>query len=275
MFTKDKLIFFDTNVLSDIGRLDNRTLAKLCVDISLVMKKFVVISMFNIIEIEKIQDEILKYAVYLFLDLCNVVTFKGAEDLFLDEITSYKTEKKIQPIETLSMRHINTEDGKPANFLEFINNFQKDDDHKEFLENHSFSLKQLQKQCSVKSRFPEDLFVYLLLDYKLKNIWTDYDVNDLEIVANYCPSYMAYAYSLNSKIGSKGLRNKAGEMNDTGMSYLFPYCGTVVTDKKHAALFNRLKESNRIPALKDTVILKHSDVIIGSCFKLEALSTKI
>lgn len=57
------------------------------------------------------------------------------------------------------------------------------------------------------------------------------------------------------------MRKKSGEMNDTAMSYVFPYVGTIVTERIQANLFRDLKDRGKIRALEDTRIFKYSDIV--------------
>jgi transposase-like protein len=269
LISKDKLIFLDTNILSDIGRFDEKTIYNLVYEISATLKSLIVVTTFNIIEIERIQDEEIKKRIYKFLDISNVFFLKGMDEIFAEEITSYISGKEVEPLKFICNILKKSTDGKPLNFSTVLNNFLSSEEFKQTLQEHNAINKKQQEHYQNKLNISEDNFVKILFAEHLKKALSNFSNSDLTNAAINCPAYIAFAYSLYSKIGSKGLKQKAGEMNDTAMSYLFPYCGVVVTERKHAALFNRLKDTGKIPALKDTTILKYSDVFVDSSFKLK------
>jgi hypothetical protein len=273
---KKNIIFLDTNILSDIGRFDDDKIRKIVVEIATEMKLLIAVTTFNILEIEKISETCVKRNINYFLNLSNVVFLKEMNKIFSDEVLLYRTGAPIDPIQFITTLISKTQDGKPANYMAVLGNLLGDKDYKEALEEHYAILDKQQQHFQQKLRQTEDEFVEILFKEHLTKLYPEEERDDWKEIANCCPSYMAYAYSLYDKIGSKGLKKKAGEMNDTAMSYIFPYVGIVVTEKRQASVFNRIKDTAKIPALNDTIILKYSDVFKDGDFKLqEALRIEV
>lgn len=269
MINKNKIIFLDTNILSDIGRFDEKKIRDIVFIISVKIKLIVVLTPFNILEIEKIPDEEVKKRIHYFLNLSNIVYLKGMDILFADEIMAYRTGVAVNPMQFKTTLISKSKDGKPANYQILLQNLLDDVEYHNARAEHNALLDKLQERYQQKQSVSEEVFAEYLFREHLIKVYPDLVKKDWRTIADCCPSYMAYVYSLYDKIGSKGLRKKAGEMNDTAMSYIFPYVGIVVTEKRQASVFNRVKAGVKIHALSDTIILKYSDVFKDGEFQLQ------
>ena len=78
---------------------------------------------------------------------------------------------------------------------------------------------------------------------------------------NKIPSFIVWAYSYASKIGSSGLRKKAKEMNDVSMSYIAPYVDIIVTESKQVERYREIKDKRLINSLDNKIIKKYNEVI--------------
>lgn len=271
---KKQIIFLDTNILSDIGRFDEKEIRDIVFQISADLKLLVAITPFNILEIEKIPDEILKGRIKYFLNLVNAIFLKGMDVLFKDEVKACVEKTSVTPMMFITTLISKSKDGKPFNYLAVLENLLANIEYQKALDEHYAILEKQQAHFQNKLTVANDKFVEVLFKEHLSKLFPALVGCNIETLFDGCPSYVAYGYSLYDKIGSKGLKKKAGEMNDTAMSYIFPYVGIVVTEKRQANLFNALKGNNRISALQDTLFLKHSDVFVDGKFVLkEILST--
>lgn len=274
IISKNQIVFFDTNILSDIGRFDEKEIRNIVFQISANLKLLVAVTPFNILEVEKIPDEAVKNRIKYFLNLVNAIFLKGMDVLFADEVTAYIQKTSIEPMMFITTLISKSKDGKPFNYLAVLENLLKDMEYQKTLEEHYVILEKQQAHFQNKLTVSNDQFVNVLFKEHMLKHFPALAGDNFKSVFNSCPSYVAYGYSLYDKIGSKGLKKKAGEMNDTAMSYIFPYVGIVVTEKRQANLFSSLKDGNKIPALNDTKFLKHSDVFVNGKFILkEILST--
>lgn len=272
---KKQIIFLDTNILSDIGRFNEAQIRNIVLELSTKMEVLVAITPFNILEIEKIPDETVKTRIKYFLNLVNLIVLKGMDVLFEDEIKFYKSQKPVNPMQFITTLISKDKDGKPANYLSILNHLLSSTEYIQALNDHYRLIENQRIAFHNKLPISNHEFVNLLFREHLIKLHPTLANADMSKVINCCPSYISYAYSLYDKIGSKGLRKKAGEMNDTAMSYIFPYVGVVVTEKRQANLFNALKNTNSIPSLNSTIFLKHSDVFFDGQFKLnQALSSQ-
>lgn len=82
-----------------------------------------------------------------------------------------------------------------------------------------------------------------------------------EKIEYHLPSFIVWAYSYASKIGSSGLRKKAKEMNDVSMSYIAPYVDIIVTEAKQVERYREIKEKGLINSLNNKIIKKYNEVI--------------
>ena len=267
---KNQIVFLDTNILSDIGRFDEKTIRDIVFQISVDLKLLVAITPFNILEVEKIPDEAVKTRIKYFLNLVNVIFLKGMDVLLADEVAAYIKKARIEPIMFITTLISKSKDGNPFTYLAVLENLLKDAEYQKALEEHYHILEKQQTHFQNKLPVSNDQFVDVLFKQQLKK-FPALAGCEIKSVFNSCPSYVSYGYSLYDKIGSKGLKKKAGEMNDTAMSYIFPYVGIVVTEKRQANLFNSLKRENKIPALNNTEFLKYSDVFVDGKFILKEL----
>lgn len=271
---KKNIVFLDTNILSDIGRFEEKEIRDIVFQLSVDMKLLVAVTPFNILEVEKIPDEAVRLRIRYFLNLVNAIFLKGMDVLFEEEINFYLEKVPVNPMQFITTFVSKSKDGKPFNYLSVLDNLLANGEYQKALEEHHTILKKQQSHFQNKLSVTNDAFVEILFKEHLANICPCLvNAADTKEIAKCCPSYIAYAYSLYDKIGSKGIRKKAGEMNDTAMSYIFPYVGIVVTERRQAMVFNAVKAADVIPALRDTSFLKYSDVFVDGKFKLkEALS---
>ena len=252
---KEKLIFFDTNVLSAIGRQSPEATRKTCYTIMAEMKLALVLTPFNILELEKMPDEALREKVHDFLSMCNVVFFKPQNVIFADEIKNFsRPDEVVEPI-----MFITTLIGK-LKYKDVLDNLRKNKKYHRALHEHFVLLKQLQAKLNTRLPATADIFVDFSIEEHLKDQLSSSEIA-LAKAPEHFPAYKAFMYSIYSKAGSKGLRKKSGEMNDTAMSYVFPYVGTIVTERIQANLFRDLKDRGKIRALEDTRIFKYSDIV--------------
>lgn len=115
-----------------------------------------------------------------------------------------------------------------------------------------------------------------MMNAQYSSILRDFKIAyNLEELKRYCPAFVSYCCSFYDKIGSKGLRRKAEEMNDNAMSYIFPYVGYIATEKRQAALYSNIRDKGIIPAMKDTIIMKHSDLFPDNGIEKFALKEAI
>ncbi len=256
MITKDRIIFLDTNVISDIGRLEKDEIRKVIYQISVELKLCVALTPFNIMEIERIPDERVKENVHWLLDILNIVHFKGMIELFQEEMDNGLDFNPIKFSTTL----ISTMNGKPANFLSLLSSLKKNDEYVQAVLKHNQILEQLRMRFTEKPNITLEKFICLEAKHNpiLRQKSTTHTLREL---GEQAPAFVSYCCSLYNKIGSKGLRNNPGEMNDNAMSYIFPYVGYIVTEKRLANLYISVRDKGLIPTLINTVILKHSDVI--------------
>lgn len=273
--SKNQIIFLDTNILSDIARFDDKKIREIVFHISVDLKSLVAVTPFNILEIENIPDKNVKQRVHNFLNMVNAIYLKGMDIILDEEISTYQNGIKVNPMMFITTLVSKDKNGKPFNYLSVLNNLLSNKEYLSALNEHEELLLRLQNKYQNKLPVTSDEFIRILFNEKIQNRYSYLCNRNIDEIAKYCPSFLAYAYSLYDKIGSKGLKRKSGEMNDTAMSYIFPYVGVVVTEKRQANLFSRIKESNKIPALDDTIFLKYSDVFIENDFKIkEAIEAK-
>lgn len=271
VINKSQIIFLDTNILSDIGRFEEKEIRDIVFQLSVDLKLLVAVTPFNILEVEKLPDETVKLRIKYFLNLVNAIFLKGMDVLFEDEIKSYTHKVPIKSMLFITTFISKSKDGKPFNYLSVLDNLLADRKYQQALEEHYAILKKQQNHYQNKLLITSDQFADILFKENLVKSHPTLLTGNVEDIAKKCPSYVAYIYSLYDKVGSKGLRKKAGEMNDTAMSYIFPYVGLVVTEKMQSNIFNNVKEANKIPALNDTIFLKHSDVFVDGKFILKEI----
>ena len=268
---KRQIVFLDTNILSDIGRFNEKAIRDIVFELSVDLKLLVAVTPFNILEVEKIPDEVVKARIKYFLNLVNAIFLKGMDILFSDEVSAYMQKASVDPMLFITTLISKSKDGKPFNYLTVLNTLLENPEYQNALKDHYHILETQQAHFQNKLTISNSRFVDVLFREHLLKYFPALASSQIEDVFYHCPSYAAYGYSLYDKIGSKGLRKKAGEMNDTAMSYIFPYVGIVVTEKRQANLFNALKNEKKIPALNDTIFLKHSDVFVDGKFMLKEI----
>ena len=255
LIPKDKLIFFDTNILSAIGRQTPEDIRKICYTVMCEMKLVLVLTTFNILELEKMPDKALREKVHDFLHMCNVVFFKPQDEIFAEEARCFASPgETVQPI-----KFATTLVGK-LKYRDVLDDVRKNKEYRRTLNDHFVLLKKLQDKLSTALPVTADSFVSLGLEDHLKKRLSNVRTTVTEAEERF-PAYRAFMYSMYSKAGSEGLKNKSGEMNDTAMSYIFPYVGIVVTEKLQAELFRNLKGDGKIKALHDTRIFRYSDIV--------------
>ena len=82
-----KKVFLDTCVLSDIGRMNEEDRRMLAFNFLVNYKFQIIITLYQIMELENFKDEQIKNNVYNFLEICYVGIGKNFYRLFEEEVS--------------------------------------------------------------------------------------------------------------------------------------------------------------------------------------------
>lgn len=251
----------DTCVLSEIGRMNKEDRGQLLYNFSIVDKLQIVLTPFNLIEIDNIPDDTVKQNIYSFLDWSYVGFAKNSDKIFEEEINMYF-------------------DGKPIDIIEFSVSFlQKDRNgdkfnfktikeallgNQEFIETKkAYDKKMIEMQNLERPLKDIDAFFNLMIFHRIYNLDKEFlkKLNGEFIDFNKIPAYVTWAYSYANKIGSGAFRKKFTEMNDVSMSYVAPYVDIIVAEKKQVARYNEIIKKGLIKLLDNKKIKKYNEVI--------------
>lgn len=255
-------IFLDTCILSEIGRMKKEDRGSLAYKFLVTDKLKVILTPFNLIEIEDMPDEVVKKNIYDFLDLSFVGFTKNSDSIFREEIEKYFSNDLVEPIE-FNLSYLQKDKyGKPFNFKTFKNALFENSEFKNANVEHNRIINELQ---NIKRPLEEvDDFFKLIVFHRISGLDKEFLklLNGELIDFNKIPSFIVWAYSYASKIGSSGLKKKAKEMNDVSMSYIAPYVDIIVTEAKQVERYREIKEKGLINSLNNKIIKKYNEVII-------------
>lgn len=256
-----KKIFLDTCVLSDIGRLEKKDRADLAYKFLVEDKLQIILTPHNLLEIEDMPDEQVKNNVYDFLDLSFVGYAKSYDVILQEEIDKYFSNENID-IVAFNLSYLQKDkDGKPFNFKTFKAELLKNAEFKNAYEEYNNIIIGLQnEERSLKSI---DNFFKVIVFHRIYNLDKSFlkELNGDFIDYKKIPSFIVWAYSYASKIGSSGFKHNPKEMNDVSMSYIAPYVDILVTESKQFARYEEIKNKKLISSLNNVDIKKHNQVI--------------
>lgn len=255
-----KKIFLDTCVLSDIGRMKKDDRINLA--FQFLNKEYqIIITIFNLIELEDIRDKTLKENIYDFLEISNVGFAKSDKKIFDEEIEKYFSNDSIDIVEfDLNMYQIDR-NGDKFDFMNFKNRLFKD---KGFIKNnidHNNILVELQKlKRSMKNI--DEYFNALVLN-RIGKVDADFlsKIGPKEIDYNKIPASIIWLYSFANKIESRGFKQKPKEMNDVSMSYIVPYVDIICVEARQVARYEEIKRKKLSVALENKIIKRYNEVI--------------
>ena len=248
-----KKVFLDTCVLSDIGRMNTNDRINLAVNFVTNYKFQIIITLYHIMELEKLQDDSLKNNIYNFLKTCYLGIAKDYHKIFREELSG---NKNINIVEyDLSVCHYDI-NGQLMDFETFKDKIISDKTYQESQQEHnqiSINLQSLEKPIKNTKLYTKILMV--------ENAKRGFNITDFNYTYNDIPGFYTYMYSFANKIGSSSLKDKFTEINDVCMSYLAPYMDIVIAERKQVARYNELKQQNDFSGLDKVIIKRHSDVI--------------
>lgn len=186
---------------------------------------------------------------------------KNSDLVFREEIEKYFSNDSVEPIEFNLSYLQKDKDGKPFNFKTFKNALFENSVFKNTSVEHNKIINELQ---NIKRPLEEvDDFFKLIVFRRIFGLDKGFLklLNGELIDFNRIPSFIVWAYSYASKIGSSGLRKKAKEMNDVSMSYIAPYADIIVTEAKQVERYREIKEKGLINSLNNKIIKKYNEVI--------------
>lgn len=248
-----KKVFLDTCVLSDIGRMNEEDRRMLAFNFLVNYKFQIIITLYQIMELENFKDEQIKNNVYNFLEICYVGIGKNFYRLFEEEV-SHK--QNIDIVEYNLSIFTYDKDNNLMNFKGFKDSILNSKEYQKNKKEHDDICADLQ----LIDRPTDDINLYtkVLIIHNLKKY---FNINNFDISYNDIPGLYTYSYSYANKIGSSSLKEKPTEINDICMSYLAPYMDIIVAERKQVARYMELKQKKDFNRLDHVIIKKHSDVI--------------
>lgn len=248
-----KKVFLDTCVLSDIGRMNTNDRINLAVNFVVKYKFQIIITLYHIMELERLRDEKLRNNIYDFLKSCYLGVGKNYYEVFYEELSGNKNinivEYDLSPLNY-------DENGHLMDFETFKNEIIVSKTYQEAQQEYEkigIHLQSLEKPISNTK-----LYTKILITENAKN---RFGIADFNYSYNDIPGFYTYMYSFANKIGSSSLKDKSTEINDVCMSYLAPYMDIVVAERKQVARYNELKQQGDFNGLDKVIIKKHSDII--------------
>lgn len=252
-----KTIFLDTCVLSEIGRMNEKDRNELLYRFVTIDKLKIILTPFNIMELEDMYMSDIKQNVYDFLNMSIIGFAKNSTQIMKEEVQQYFSNNKIDPIAF----HLNCLE-KEMNFEIFKDLLLKDEKYINNSIEHNIIIEELQKV--EKPPINIDEYFQLIVFNRILKEDKEFSqrLKGLQINYNKIPSVATWAYSYVHKIGSSALKKKAKEINDVSMSYIAPYVDIIITEKKQYARYNEIKKKKIISLFDDKILKRYSDVII-------------
>lgn len=254
-------LFLDTCVLSEIGRMTKEDRGSFAYDLLVEKKMQLILTPYQILELEEIPDEEAKGYIHDFLDLAYIGMAKNKDDVFDEEIEKYHTSEDVDIVFLPLSFTQKDKNGAPLNFKSF---------RKVLLSNEAFrkSMQQLdidnaKAQQSKRQVQTVDTYFKMMVFDRIYHLDKKFlatlgsDMIDYEKI----PAFITWAYSYASKIESGGLKKNPREMNDAAMAYVAPYVDYIVAEKRQIARYEEIKQRRLITSLDNKTIKKYSDVV--------------